>query len=197
MKQLLLASSNKHKVEEFNQILNPMGYQVVGLADLGIRDEIPETGLTLEENAALKALYLKQHLGMPCLAEDTGLEVNALAGAPGVFSARFAGEPKSDEKNIQKLLEQLDSHWDRSARFRTIICMVDGPTVHYFEGICPGNITLKPQGEGGFGYDPVFKPEQADRTFGEMSMEEKSAYSHRARAIVKLVEYLAEGSDFI
>lgn len=195
MKPILLASSNKHKVKEFNHVLNPLGFQVFGLDDLGIQEDIPETGQTLEENAALKALYLKQKLGMPCIAEDTGLEVAALNGEPGVYSARYAGEPKSDEKNMEKLLTQLDPHWDRSAQFRTIICLIDGPMVHYFEGVCRGNIAIEPKGTAGFGYDPVFRPENSPITFGEMNQEQKSAYSHRARAIMKLVAYLAEGSD--
>jgi len=191
MKNLLFASGNQHKIEEINAVLAPLGYQVKGLQELGVEKDIPETGTTLDENAAIKATYLYQEFGQDCFADDTGLEVDALQGAPGVYSARYAGQPKSDTKNMAKLLTALKNAASRKAQFRTVICLVEGGEKHFFEGVVKGNIANEPVGSAGFGYDPLFIPENGILTFAQMTTSEKNQISHRARAVADLVEYLS------
>ena len=166
-------------------------WQVSSLTDLGIHDPIPETGATIEANAHIKARYLFDRFGKPCFADDSGLEVSSLGGAPGVFSARYAGEQKSDEANMDKLLFELQGKQDRSAQFKTIICFVDAHgTAHNFEGTILGMICLEKRGLNGFGYDPVFIPDGYQATFAEMNAVEKNMISHRAIAVQKLVNFL-------
>lgn len=189
MKQLVFASSNPNKVMEVSQKLKS-GTSIVGLKDIGCNEEIPETADTLEGNAALKANYIYENYNRDCFADDTGLEVEVLDGKPGVFSARYAGEPSNSEMNIQKLLGELHDKLHRRARFRTVICLILEGKKYYFEGTCEGNITRSKVGESGFGYDPVFIPLGNSRTFAEMTMNEKNLLSHRGAAIHKLDEFL-------
>ena len=189
-KLLLFASGNAHKLSEIKDLLRDTDYEVKGLADLSIFEEIPENGKTLEENAFLKAQYLFERTGLPVLAEDTGLEVHALNGAPGVITARYAGEQKNPVDNMQKLLNELQNANDRSARFRTVIVWYDGIDTIYFEGIVNGSIGFEPEGSGGFGYDPVFIPDGSSMSFASMDKTSKNEISHRARAINALLDYL-------
>jgi XTP/dITP diphosphohydrolase len=180
---LLFATSNTHKLEEFRHILAHTSYEIRGLQDLGITEEIPEDGSTLRENALIKARYLFEKSGIPVLAEDTGLEVDALGGAPGVHTARYAGAHKSAADNMEKLLRALEGKTDRTARFRTVIAYYDGAKPLYFEGVAEGSIATSPSGAGGFGYDPVFIPDGYTVTFAEMDKSLKNTISHRAKAI--------------
>lgn len=188
--QICFASHNHNKVEELGNLLG-QSIELVNLDDLGITEEIPETGSTLEENALLKAEYVYSRHQIPCFADDTGLEVRALGGRPGVFSARYAGEPANSRRNINKLLQELSSHKDRSAQFRTVIAYLDKNGQHFFEGIVKGKINLAISGEQGFGYDPVFIPDGFNCTFAEMTMTEKNKISHRGRAVNKLIQFLS------
>lgn len=189
MKELIFATHNAHKAEEINQLIKK--YQVKSLDDIGYRDEIDETGATLQENALIKAHTVYQATGKACFADDTGLEVTALRGAPGVYSARYAGEEADAEKNMNKLLEALDGEKNRTARFRTVIAFVDEKGAqHFFEGIVEGKILTEKRGEKGFGYDPIFLPDGYDQSFAEMSAEEKNRISHRGRAVEKFVKFL-------
>lgn len=192
MKTLLFASGNKHKIEEINAVLAPLGYQVKGLHDLGIVEDIPETGATLNENAAIKAAYLYQKFGEDCFADDTGLEVEALNGAPGVYSARYAGAPKSDAKNMEKLLGALQTATNRKAQFRTVFCLIEGGKQSFFEGKVSGSIAMEPSGSAGFGYDPVFVPAGETLTFAQMPAADKNKISHRSRAVAALMDYLGK-----
>lgn len=192
MKTLLFASGNKHKIEEINAVLAPLGYQVKGLHDLGIVEDIPETGATLNENAAIKAAYLYQKFGEDCFADDTGLEVEALNGAPGVYSARYAGAPKSDAKNMEKLLGALQTATNRKAQFRTVFCLIEGGKQSFFEGKVCGSIAMEPSGSAGFGYDPVFVPAGETLTFAQMPAADKNKISHRSRAVAALMDYLGK-----
>ncbi|MFY0653624.1 MAG: non-canonical purine NTP diphosphatase [Cyclobacteriaceae bacterium] len=187
--KIYFATHNLNKLKEVNAILNQ--YEVIGLNDLGITNEIPETGTTLDENAFLKANYLFENYKIDCFADDTGLEVVSLNGAPGVYSARYAGAQKDNTANIQLLLHNLNDTENRAARFRTVICLFLNGQQHTFEGIVNGHITRELSGSEGFGYDPVFIPEGYDITFAEMSLEEKNSISHRGRAIKKLSDYLS------
>ena len=190
-----MATNNAHKLEEVRQILGD-GFLVKGLAEIGCHEDIPETADTLEGNALQKALYVHDHYGVDCFADDTGLEVTALEGAPGVFTARFGamngyGESHDAEANIQCLLDKLEEAEDRTARFRTVIALVQNGEEHLFEGIVEGEILMQKVGEGGFGYDPVFAPLEGNGlAFAQMSAEDKNAISHRGRAIASLVEFL-------
>ena len=191
MSKLCFASNNAHKLAEIRPLL-PADVELLTLAEIGCTVELPETADTLEGNAEQKARYVWEHFGVACFADDTGLEVTALGGAPGVYSARYAGPARSDEANVQKLLRELAPHPDRTARFRTAIAYLDAAgRLHRFDGIVPGQIAEAPRGEGGFGYDPVFVPEAGPRTFAEMPLSEKNRISHRARAVAKLGDYLA------
>ncbi|MDP2189627.1 MAG: RdgB/HAM1 family non-canonical purine NTP pyrophosphatase [Sphingobacteriaceae bacterium] len=190
MKTLLFASGNAHKIEEINAVLAPLGYQVQGLHALGLQEDIPETGTTLDENAAIKAAYLYEKFGKDCFADDTGLEVEALNGAPGVYSARYAGTPKSDANNMAKLLEAMAAVTNRKAQFRTVFCLIEAGEKHFFEGVVTGSIAEEPVGTAGFGYDPLFIPTGESRTFAQMAAAEKNKISHRARAVADLMSYL-------
>ena len=190
-KRLLFASANKHKIAEIRALVEPLGYELLGLHDLSFFDDIPETGTTLRENAYLKALFLHQKLEMPCFADDSGLEVEVLHGAPGVHSARYAGEPRNDLNNLNKLLHALAGERKRKACFKTVICLINeqGET-HYFEGRVDGEIITEARGQGGFGYDPVFVPEGYQLTFAELPAEVKNQISHRALAVQGLLTQL-------
>ncbi|MBK9257642.1 MAG: RdgB/HAM1 family non-canonical purine NTP pyrophosphatase [Saprospiraceae bacterium] len=188
---LLFATANEHKLTELRKIFSDSGFRIAGLKELDIHEEIPETGATLQENAFIKAKYLFDKTGLRSLSEDTGLEVSALDGAPGVHTARYAGNERDPSKNIQKLLLELKNKDDRSARFRTVIALYDGLDCKYFQGIAKGKIAVETSGDGGFGYDPIFIPEGYDQTFAELSSEVKNKISHRAKAVEFLKAYLA------
>ena len=210
--KIVFATNNEHKLSEIRAILGP-SFEVVSLADIGCHEDIPETGKTLEENALMKAEYVYNKYHLSCFADDTGLEVEALNGAPGVYSARYAamattvpaGEPAGishdSEANMARLLRELANNNNRKARFRTVIALIEkkdvcpcGCTsikvVHQFEGIVNGEITHEKSGAEGFGYDPIFRPDGYDKTFAELGLDIKNQISHRARATQKLAEYL-------
>jgi XTP/dITP diphosphohydrolase len=187
--ELVFASSNTNKVLEVSRKLKS-GIKIIGLHDTGCTNEIPETADSLEGNAQLKAEYISKNYNRDCFADDTGLEVESLNGRPGVYSARYAGEPSDSAKNIELLLDEMDSHVNRKARFRTVICLISNREIYFFEGICTGHITREKCGKSGFGYDPVFVPTGNSRTFAEMSTDEKNLLSHRGIAIRKLDEFL-------
>ncbi len=188
--KLVFATNNKHKLEEVKKLL-PQQFQLITLAEAGIHSDIPETGTTLEENAAIKSRFVFERTGQNCFADDTGLEVEALNGAPGVYSARYAGEKCSFADNVNKLLREMSSKESRKAKFRTVISLILAGKEYLFEGIVEGEITRETKGIEGFGYDPVFKPDGFEKTFAEMTLEEKNKISHRARAVEKLVEFLS------
>ena len=187
--KIIFATNNKHKLKEVQAVLGD-GYRLVTPSELGITEEIPEDRPTIEGNASQKSHYLYERTGADCFADDTGLEVTALDGRPGVYSARYAGEDCDSERNIDKLLGELAGKTDRTARFRTVIAFIEGSESIEFEGKIEGTIATERHGEGGFGYDKVFLPEGSDRTFAEMESAEKNAISHRARATKKLIDYL-------
>lgn len=189
MKTLLFATHNEHKVEEIRAILNHQ-FKIISLKDASIDQEIPEPFATLEENAKEKARVIHQLTQKDCFSEDTGLEVDALKGEPGVKSARYAGEERSFEKNIDLLLANLKDIKNRKARFRTVVCLLINGEQKLFDGICKGTIIAERRGTSGFGYDPVFIPDGSDRTFAEMSLAEKNQFSHRKKAIEKFTSYL-------
>ncbi|MGI0105826.1 non-canonical purine NTP diphosphatase [Salinimicrobium sp. WS361] len=188
--KLVFATQNKNKVKEI-QALMPKGIELLSLEEIGCSEDIPETSPTIEGNAIQKADYVKEKYGYDCFADDTGLEVAALNGAPGVYSARYAGEEKSSDANIDKLLKELQNKGDRSARFKTVIALHFEGQLHTFTGICSGNVIFERKGLQGFGYDPVFQPEGKEVTFAEMELSEKSKISHRARATQQLIDFLA------
>ena len=193
VKTLIMATNNEHKLREIRQILGDR-FQVMGLADIGCNTDIPETSDTLEGNALQKARYVADNFGVDCFADDTGLEVEALHGAPGVYSARYAGEHCSFDDNIDKLLQALDGQTNRRAAFRTVICLIEHGEPRYFEGRVDGQIlTERHSGGEGFGYDPVFMPDRFALSFAEMPLEVKNSISHRGLAVKKLVEYLIKG----
>lgn len=190
IKKLVFATNNAHKLDEIRAILGDK-IEVLSLKDINCDADIPETADTLEGNAALKAEYIYKNYGLDCFADDTGLEVEALGGAPGVYSARYAGGDGHDsEANMRKLLKELDGEQNRKAQFRTAICLIEKCEEHLFEGIVKGSIIEQKRGASGFGYDPVFMPEGYEETFAEMGNAEKNKISHRARAVEKLCEYL-------
>ena len=191
--QLVFATNNRHKLEEVSAMLANK-YQILSLKDIQCNEDIPETGTTLEENALIKAQYVYQHYNMNCFADDTGLEVEALNGAPGVYSARYAGEGHDSVANMKKLLSELEGKENRKARFRTVIALIIDGKVYQFEGIVNGHITTSKHGTEGFGYDPVFVPEGYEQTFAELGNEIKNQISHRARAVKALVEFLNKQS---
>lgn len=186
---LVFASGNEHKVLEVEGKLGGV-VKLRSLTAIGCLEDIEETGLTLEENARIKAAHVWSNYGLNCFADDTGLEVEALHGAPGVYSARFAGPQKNASDNMALLLEKLKGAQNRRARFRTVICLIMDGQEHLFEGIVDGTIIEVPRGGEGFGYDPVFVPNGAKGTFAEMSMEEKNTMSHRGRALKALSDFL-------
>lgn len=189
MKKILFGTNNAHKLREIREILAGT-YKVFSLADLQIVQDVEETEETLEGNAILKAKAFYQISGIPCFADDTGLEVDALHGAPGVYSARYAGEGCTFQDNVNKLLGALQGKSQRTARFRTVIAYYDGQQTLTFEGAIEGIITETQSGSGGFGYDPIFQPENSTKTFAEMAPNEKNAISHRGRAVRKFVAWL-------
>lgn len=188
---LYLATQNPHKVEELATLLQGQ-FELRTVQDLGLEEEIPETGKTLQENSLLKAQFIAQRYQVTCLSDDSGLEVEALGGAPGVYSARYAGEPKNDRKNLELLLKNLEHINQRQARFVTVLTYHVQGEYFQFEGEIQGNITLQAQGSAGFGYDPVFQPEGESRTFAEMSLQEKNQMAHRARALQKFKRFVDE-----
>lgn len=187
--ELVFATNNKHKVREISDLLDS-NFSILGLADLNITEDIPEEAETLEENALFKARFVHEKTGKNVFADDTGLEVNALGGAPGVYSARYAGESKSFDDNIEKLLREMHGANDRSARFRTVIALILDGTEYLFEGTIEGEIIRERRGTGGFGYDPVFLATGYDRTFAEIPLGEKNKISHRAKAMRQLLDFL-------
>lgn len=189
MKEIVFASHNKHKIKEIKKILGEK-YLVKGLDDIGCFEDIPETGSELFENAEIKANWVKEKYSFDCFADDTGLEVEALGGAPGVYSARYAGENASYQDNCLKLLKEMSGMENRRARFKTVICLKLNNETYFFEGIINGKILTEQIGEGGFGYDPVFLPDNYDLTLAEMTAEQKNSISHRALATKKLSEFL-------
>ena len=188
-KKLVVATNNAHKLEEISAILgNEM--ELLSLKDIHCNADIPETADTLEGNARQKAMYIHENYGMDCFADDTGLEVEALNGAPGVFSARYAGDGHDSEANMQKLLKELEGKENRKAQFRTAICLIMESKEYLFEGIVKGHIIEEKRGGAGFGYDPIFVPEGYDQTFAELGNDVKNTISHRARAVEKLCAFL-------
>lgn len=194
-KLLIMATNNEHKLKEVRQILDYKDILIKGLEEVGCYDDIPETADTLEGNALLKARYMYSHYGVDCFADDTGLEVEALDGQPGVFTARFGqmngyGNSHDADANMQCLLDKLKGKENRKARFRTVIALVCEGKEYIFEGIVEGEILTEKSGQEGFGYDPIFSPEGKGISFAEMSAEEKNQISHRGRAVEKLIEWL-------
>ncbi|GGF10873.1 non-canonical purine NTP diphosphatase [Flavobacterium limi] len=187
--KLVFASNNKNKIKEIQSILNG-SIQILSLEEIGCHEEIPETADTIEGNAVLKANYVTKKYGYDCFADDTGLEVTALNGEPGVYSARYAGEHKDSNDNMNKLLEALKDESDRSAQFKTVIALNLNGSQHLFTGIVKGNITFDKTGNHGFGYDPVFQPENYTETFAELASEIKNKISHRAKATGQLIDFL-------
>jgi len=187
--QLVFATNNLNKLKEVQSML-PQHIKLLSLKDIACDEDIPETQPTIEGNAIQKAEYLKKHYGYDCFADDTGLEVDALNGEPGVFSARYAGPQRNAEDNTKKLLTELKHKTNRNAQFKTVIALHLNGKLHTFTGICKGTITTQKHGDRGFGYDPVFKANGYDKTFAEISLEEKNKIGHRGKAISKLVEFL-------
>lgn len=190
MNKLTFVTNNAHKLKEVSAILGT-DIPLQSLHEIGCNDEIPETADTLEGNALMKARYVHQRYGIDCFADDTGLEVAALDGAPGVYSARYAGPGHDSEANMQKLLTELNEKNDRRAQFRTVIALILKGKEYLFEGIVKGTIITERKGTGGFGYDPIFQPDGYDTTFGELPAEVKNNISHRARAVEKLKEFFS------
>lgn len=188
--KIIFASNNKNKVQEIqNQV--PKSIQIVTLDEIGCSEDIAETGTTLEENAIIKANYITEKYGLPCFADDTGLEIDALNGGPGVYSARYAGEDKNAEKNMDLVLQKLVTLKNRKAQFKTVIALNINNEQYLFTGIVEGEIRTEKTGTNGFGYDPIFEPENLGKTFAEMTIVDKNKLSHRGRAVEKLVHFLA------
>jgi XTP/dITP diphosphohydrolase len=187
--KIVFASNNKNKIQEIQSML-PDTIQIVSLESIGCFEEIPETAETIEGNAILKANYVTQNYGFDCFADDTGLEVDSLNGEPGVYSARYAGEQRNVDDNMDKLLEELLDKTNRNAQFKTVIALNLKGKQYLFEGIASGEITLEKKGTGGFGYDPIFKPNGYENTFAELSLEVKNEISHRGKATKALLEFL-------
>lgn len=188
MKKLVFATNNAHKLSEIKALLSD--YEIVSLSEINCFDDIPETSDTLEGNALIKASYIFEKYGLDCFADDTGLEVDALNGEPGVYSARYAGDDHNSLNNMMKLLDKLGENPHRKAHFRTVIALIEGGKVQYFEGRIDGEIAHSPRGEAGFGYDPIFVPTSYNQSFAELGTEEKNKISHRALAVKKLAIYL-------
>ena len=189
MEELVIATHNKHKLDEIQKLLGER-IKLISLRDLGCNEDIPETGTTLKENAYQKAKYVWEKYKKNCFADDTGLMVEALDGAPGVYSARYAGEHCSFDDNIDLLLENMEGKTNRNASFETVVCLIEDGKEQYFEGRCEGCILTERYGRGGFGYDPIFMPNGYGESFAEISMEEKNKISHRGKATAKLIKYL-------
>ena len=191
--KLVFATNNQNKVNEIKSLIGN-GVEILSLKDIGCNEELSETQETLEENALQKASYVADKYGVNCFADDTGLEVESLNGAPGVYSARYAGMECKAEDNMTKVLAELDGKENRAAKFRTIVALILNGEKHSFEGKIDGSITRSKSGSDGFGYDPIFQPNGFDITFSEMSMAEKNTISHRGKAVAKLVAFLKEES---
>lgn len=187
--KLVFATNNQNKLNEVQKLI-PNHIQLLSLKDIDCFEDIPETQETIKGNAIQKAEYIKQKYGYDCFADDTGLEVDALNGAPGVYSARYAGEQKDANDNMQKLLNELQNQTNRKAQFKTVIALNLNNVLHCFTGICKGEITSVKKGDSGFGYDPIFKPNDYNLTFAEMDLELKNKISHRGKAVDKLVNFL-------
>ena len=187
--KIVFATNNAHKLQEVQQVLGSE-FELITLRDCGVTEDIPENEPTLEGNALAKARYIYQRTGYDCFADDTGLEVEALNGAPGVFSARYAGDGHDSEANMQKLLQELEGKENRKAQFRTAICLIMNGEEYLFEGIVKGEIIGEKRGGAGFGYDPIFVPEGYELTFAELGNDIKNTISHRARAVEKLCKFL-------
>ena len=194
MKTLVFATNNKHKLDEVRKITANL-VNIVSLAEIDCHDDIPETAETLEGNALLKAQYIKEHYGFDCFADDTGLEVESLNNAPGVYSARYAGPENNSEANMKKLLAALEGKENRKARFRTVIALILNGKEYQFDGIINGSITETKKGDSGFGYDPIFMPEGHTQTFAELGDDIKNTISHRALAVKKLADFLSTLSE--
>ena len=190
MKRIVFATNNSHKLEELRRLTKGK-IEILSLSDINCHDDIPETADTLEGNALIKARWVKERYGYDCFADDTGLEVDALDGAPGVLSARYAGEGHDSQANMRLLLSNLGDNTNRKARFRTVIALIEGKEERLMDGVVEGEITQSPSGENGFGYDPIFKPMGFNVTFAEMGADEKNQISHRGRAVAKLLEYFS------
>ena len=193
--KLVFATNNKHKLDEVRKITSRHPVEIVSLAEINCFDDIPETADTLEGNALQKAHYIQEKFGLNCFADDTGLEVEALNNAPGVYSARYAGPGHDSEANMKKLLHEMEGKENRKARFRTVIALVWNGKTYTFDGIVNGTITTTKRGENGFGYDPIFIPEGYEQTFAELGNDIKYQISHRAKAVEKLDEFLTQLSD--
>lgn len=189
--KLVFATNNQHKLQEIQHLLGD-SIELLSLNDIGCTDDIPENQETLEGNAAEKSFYIFNKYGLNCFADDTGLEIESLNGEPGVYSARYAGEARSAVQNMDLVLSKMAKIKNRTARFRTVISLVIDGTELQFEGVVKGKILEEKRGTTGFGYDPIFLPEESDLSFAEMSMEEKNKISHRGRAVQKLVDYLTQ-----
>lgn len=189
MMEIVFATNNEHKLRELQQILGQQ-FNLLSLKDIGCDEDIPEESPTIEENSMDKAVYVYEKYNKNCFADDTGLEVEALDGRPGVLSARYAGDEKNMDKNIALVLSELEGKSNWKARFKTVISLIIDGKKHQFEGIINGKIIKEKRGEGGFGYDPVFVPDGYDITFAEMAADEKNKISHRGRAVKKLVDFL-------
>lgn len=187
--KLVFASNNKNKIAEIQQLVGDQ-FQIVSLEDIGCLVDIPETAETIEGNAILKANYVTENYGLPCFADDTGLEIEALNGEPGVYSARYAGEQKNATDNMNLVLQKLENQMNRKAQFKTVIALNLNKEQYLFEGVVKGEIISEKRGNQGFGYDPIFIPENETRTFAEMSMIEKASMSHRGRAVEKCIGFL-------
>jgi len=187
---LFLASGNPHKIEELQQILEPLGTHLKSTLDYPDALEVEEDQPDLKGNALKKARFWYHRTGLPSIADDTGLEIEALDGAPGVYSARYAGDNATYQDNVDKLLEEMDEKKNRAAQFRTVIAYITNDEEHLFEGVCKGIILIEEKGTKGFGYDPIFLPEGYNKTFAELDAEEKNKISHRGRALEKFLEFL-------
>lgn len=194
--KLVFATNNAHKLEEIREMLGKK-YEIISLKELGCHDNIPEDQDTLEGNALQKARYIHKKYGVNCFADDTGLEIKALNNAPGVYSARYAGDAHDSEANMEKVLRQMNGISRREARFRTVITLILNNRIHSFEGIIEGEILSSKQGESGFGYDPIFRPKGHSLSFAEMSLADKNKISHRGQAIQKLVKFLQEQTNLM
>jgi len=192
--QLVFATNNLNKINEVQTLL-PKNIKLLSLKDIGCFEDIPETQGTIEGNAIQKAEYIKNNYGYDCFADDTGLEVDALNGEPGVYSARYAGEQKNPNLNMDKLLNAIENRTDRNAQFKTVICLQIKNETHTFTGICKGEITTKKTGENGFGYDPIFKPAGYNITFAEMDLDLKNTIGHRGKAVTQLITFLNSHKD--
>ena len=190
--KLVFATHNANKSKEIQSVLSSE-IEILTLTDIGCHDDIPETADTLEGNSLLKAQFVANHFKFNCFADDTGLEIEALNGRPGVYSARYAGEEKSADANMNRVLLELENESNRKAQFRTVITLILGSETHVFEGIVKGEMSSSKSGTDGFGYDPIFIPEGQTKTFAEMSMAEKNQQSHRARAFNKMIDFLKKG----